>query len=54
MNKKISVLIFFYLVCVSIAYNVSPLHDVADESELSSVCQDRTFFVKTNVQLTEN
>ena len=30
-----------------IAANVRPLHDVADQSEPSSLCQDKTFFVKT-------
>jgi len=34
--------------------NVLPLHEVADASELSSVCQDKTFFVKTNIQLRKN
>ena len=33
--------------------NAWPLAAVADESGLSSLCQDRTFFVKTNAQLTE-
>jgi len=28
-------------------YNVISLHEFADRSGLSSLCQDRTFFVKT-------
>jgi len=29
------------------AANARPLHDVADQSGLSSLCQDRTFYGKT-------
>jgi len=33
----------------ALATNVLPLHEVGDASELSSVCQDKTFFVKMNI-----
>ena len=37
-----------------IAANVSPVKRIRNASELGILCQDRIFFVKKNVQLTED
>ncbi len=39
---------------MDIALNVSPVSEVADQSELSSLCQDRTFFVKPQLPATKD
>ena len=39
---------------VQLAVNVSRLSEVADESEPSFLCQDKTIFVKTKFPVTEN
>jgi len=41
------------MIFIKIGYNVLPLHEVADASELSFLCQDKTFFVKTKHSITK-